>query len=177
MPAQTVPTKVQIEANRALIIVQGRIFQINTSPGGVPKLPVRDAVVTELGLLHDSHNFSNIHGGPERALCLYSLERILELQAQGHPIYPGSTGENLTISGLDWGKVQPGNRLALGDEVQIEVTRYTTPCNSMEPSLLDRNYARLSHKANPGYSRIYARVLQTGKVSVGQPVTFLQPRD
>ena len=37
------------------------------------------------------------HGGPERALCLFSLERILELQAEGHPIFPGAAGENITI--------------------------------------------------------------------------------
>ena len=154
-------------------MMHGRIFQLNSSTGGVPKLPVREAIVTELGLADDAHNFPDIHGGPERALCLYSLERILELQAEGHPIFPGAIGENVTISGLDWEKVQPGDRLQLGDEVLIEITKFTTPCNSMEPSFLDGNYARLSQKANPGYSRVYARVLQTGRLVVGQTVSVL----
>jgi len=57
--------------------MQARIFQINSSPGGVPKLAVREATLTELGLVGDDHNFPDIHGGPERALCLFSLERIL----------------------------------------------------------------------------------------------------
>ena len=153
--------------------MHGRIFQLNSSPGGVPKLPVREAIVTELGFADDAHNFPEIHGGPERALCLYSLERILDLQAEGHPIFPGSIGENVTIYGLDWEKVQPGDRLQLGDEVLIEITKFTTPCNSMEPSFLDSNYARLSQKANPGYSRVYARVLQTGRLVVGQTVSVL----
>jgi MOSC domain-containing protein YiiM len=153
--------------------VQGRIFQINSSPGGVPKLAVREAVVTELGLVGDDHNFPDIHGGPERALCLFSLERILELQAEGHPIFPGSIVENVTVVGLKWEKLEPGVRLALGDEVLIEITKYTSPCNSMEPSFLDGNYARLSQKANPGYSRVYARVLQTGRLVVGQTVRVL----
>ena len=136
-------------------------------------MPVREAVVTELGLVGDEHNFPDIHGGPERALCLFSLERILELQAQGHPIFPGAAGENVTIVGLEWGKLQPGDRLALGNEVLIEITRYTIPCNSMEPSFLDGNYARLSQKANPGHSRVYAKVLQTGRLAIGQPVRAL----
>jgi MOSC domain-containing protein YiiM len=153
--------------------MEGRIFQLNTSAGGVPKLPVREAVVTELGLIGDDHNFPDIHGGPERALCLFSLERILELQAQGHPIFPGAAGENVTIVGLEWERLQPGDRLLLGNEVLIEITRYTTPCNSMEPSFLDGNYARLSQKANPGYSRVYAKVLQTGRLTIGQPVRVL----
>jgi len=153
--------------------MQGRIFQLNTSPGGVPKLAVREAVVTETGLVGDDHNFPEIHGGPERALCLYSLEHILRLQAEGHPIFPGSTGENVTVAGLDWERLEPGTRLALGDEVQIEITRYTTPCNSMEASFLDGNYARLSQKSSPGCSRVYARVLRTGRLKIGQPVRLL----
>jgi MOSC domain-containing protein YiiM len=150
--------------------MKARIFQLNISRGGVPKLPVREAMVNELGLVGDGHNFPEIHGGPERAVCLYSLERVLEFQAQGHPIYPGSIGENVTISGLDWERLEPGDQLALGDEVLIEITRHTTPCNSMIPSFTDGNFARLSQKAKPGYSRVYARVLRGGKLVVGQSV-------
>ncbi|MFN2109684.1 MAG: MOSC domain-containing protein, partial [Anaerolineae bacterium] len=82
-------------------MTQAMIFQINISHGGVPKLAVRSAEVTELGLVGDTHNNTKVHGGPTRALCLYSLERILALQAEGHPIFAGSTGENLTLAGLD----------------------------------------------------------------------------
>ncbi len=87
--------------------MNGRIFQLNTSAGGVPKLAIREGLVNEWGLMGDDHRFPDIHGGPERALCLFSLERILELQAEGHPIFPGSVGENVTISGLEWEKLRP----------------------------------------------------------------------
>lgn len=150
--------------------MEGRIFQISSSPGGVPKVAVREAIVTELGLVGDSHEFPDIHGGPERALCLYSLECILELQAEGHPIFPGSVGENVTISGLNWSKVSPGQRLALGDEVLVEITTYTSPCNSIPASFVEGNYPRISQKLHPGYSRVYARVLKTGRLTVGQTV-------
>jgi MOSC domain-containing protein YiiM len=150
--------------------MEGRIFQLNRSQGGVPKLAVREAEVTELGLVGDEHNFPDIHGGPERAVCLYSLERILELQAEGHPIFPGAVGENITVSGLDWNQVVPGLQLSLGDEVQIEITKYTSPCNSIPDSFLDGDYPRISQKVHPGYSRVYARVLRSGRLVVGQPV-------
>lgn len=78
------------------------IFQLNMSAGGVPKTAVRRATVTELGLSGDKQLDLKHHGGPMRALCLYSLERILALQADGHPIFPGSIGENITVAGLDW---------------------------------------------------------------------------
>ena len=148
----------------------GRIFQLNTSPGGVPKFAVREAAVNELGLSGDDHRFPRIHGGPERALCLFSLERILELQTEGHPIFPGAVGENVTISGLDWSVLEPGIKLALGDEVLVELTSYTTPCHTIPDYFVDGKYQRISQKAHPGYSRLYARVLQGGKLVVGQTV-------
>jgi MOSC domain-containing protein YiiM len=148
----------------------GRIFQLNTSPGGVPKLPIREADVTELGISGDDHKFPDIHGGPERAVCLFSLERILELQSEGHPIFPGAVGENVTISGIDWGKVTPGQKLSLGDEVLVEITSYTSPCNSIPESFVDGEYQRISQKLHPGYSRVYARVLRPGRIAIGQPV-------
>ncbi|MGH9966998.1 MAG: MOSC domain-containing protein [Pyrinomonadaceae bacterium] len=150
--------------------MEGRIFQLNSSPGGVPKLAVRDAAVTEMGLTGDGHRFPDIHGGPERALCLFSLERILELQAEGHPIFPGAVGDNVTISGIDWNHVTPGRRLAFGDEVIVEITSYTSPCNTIPAFFIDGEYQRISQKLHPGYSRVYARVLQAGRLTVGQPV-------
>lgn len=150
--------------------MSGRIFQLNTSPGGVPKLAVREAQVTELGMSGDDHNFPDIHGGPERAVCLFSLERILELQAEGHPIFPGAVGENITISGIDWNEVTPGQQLALGNEVLLQITSYTSPCNSIPDSFLDGKYQRISQKVYPGYSRVYARVLRPGHIVIGQTV-------
>ena len=154
-----------------------RIFQLNRSPGGVPKHAVREGEVNVLGLVGDDHNFPNIHGGPERALCLFSLERILELQAEGHPIFPGSVGENVTISGLDWNDAVPGKQLALGDEVRVEITSYTSPCNSIPESFKNGEYPRISQKVHPGYSRVYARVLQVGKLTVGNPDRILNGSD
>lgn len=152
--------------------MSGRIFQLNTSPGGVPKLAVREAEVTQLGLSGDDHKFPDIHGGPDRAVCLFSLERILELQKEGHPIFPGAVGENVTISGIDWNDVVPGQQLQLGDQVLLEITSYTSPCNSIPDSFLDGRYQRISQKVYPGYSRVYARVLRPGKIAIGQPVTM-----
>src|SRR5688572_31070864 len=151
----------------------GRIFQLNTSPGGVPKLAIREAQVTELGLRGDDHKFPDIHGGPERALCLYSLERILELQSEGHPIFPGSVGENVTLVGIDWASLEPGVRIALGEDALIEIASYTSPCDSVNASFSDGKFIRISQKVNPGWSRIYARVLRGGTLHVGQKVHIL----
>ncbi len=148
----------------------GWIFQINASNGGVPKLSRKLGEVTFNGLTGDNQANLDVHGGPERALCLYSLERILALQAEGHPIFPGSAGENLTLAGLDWSLVNPGTRLQLGADVLVQVTRYTSPCNTISGSFLKNDYSRISQKVFPSWSRVYAQVLQPGTIQVSDAV-------
>lgn len=152
----------------------GTIVQVNTSSGGVPKLPLPEARVTELGIDGDGHNYPEIHGGPERAVCLYALELIQALAAEGHPIGPGTTGENVTTEGLDWGLVQPGARLRLGEAVLVEITRFTTPCTTIRGSFRDRNSNRIHDMHHPGWSRAYARVLRPGVIRPGDRVEVLE---
>jgi len=151
----------------------GYIYQLNCSDGGVPKLPVKEARLTPTGLAGDRQANPRFHGGPERALCLYALEQIKALQAEGHPIFPGSVGENITVAGLDWSSLAPGCRLGLGDEVIIELSSYTAPCQSIKKSFSDGQFKRISQKAHPGESRLYARVIRTGLLAVGQEVRLL----
>ncbi len=153
--------------------MEGRIFQLNVSDGGVPKLAVREAVLTTEGLEGDRQRDLRYHGGPGRALCLFALERLLELQAEGHPIFPGSVGENLTVVGLDWSGLAPGARLALGEGALVEITSYTAPCKNIAASFARGNFKRISQKVYPGHSRLYARVLRPGRLAVGQSVTLL----
>ena len=153
---------------------RAHIFQINASQGGVPKYPIFEAEVNELGLSADAHRNTKAHGGPERALCLYALELILALQQEGHAIFPGSTGENITIAGLDWERVAPGTRLTLGDDVLVEVTRYTTPCASIAASFLGLDSSRLSQEKHPGWARVYARVLRSGRIHVSDAVRIVE---
>ena len=150
----------------------GRIFQINASRGGVPKHAVIMANVSPLGLEGDAQLDLVHHGGPDRALCLYSLERIVALQGEGHPIYPGAAGENLTLAGLDWERVTPGVRLRLGETVVIEVTRYTEPCNNIRYAFQDGYFNRIHQAKYAGWSRVYAKVVQPGRIQIGDPVAI-----
>ena len=152
---------------------QARITQISVSAGGVPKHAVPAARVTTLGLEGDVQCNRRLHGGPERALCLFALERIRALQAEGHPITPGSIGENLTLEGVDWGAVTPGAYLQLGVDVVLQVTAYTAPCTNITGSFRDRDTARVSQKRHPGDSRVYARVLREGALASGDPARIL----
>ncbi len=149
-----------------------KIVGLFVSNGGVPKLPIESARVTTLGIEGDRQRNLKYHGGPERALCLYSQEVIAQLQSEGHPIEPGTTGENVLIAGLDWSLVKPAAQLKLG-EVVVEVTRPTTPCKTIVASFKDGDFMRVHHKKAPHDSRVYVRVLETGEVHVGDDVSLL----
>ena len=150
--------------------MDAKIHQINISDGGVPKLPVTVANVGPTGIQRDRQANRKYHGGPERALCLFALEKIEALRAEGHPIYPGSTGENITTAGLDWEKLAPGTRLHLGKDVQIEITSYTVPCKNIAGSFAKGQFLRISPRLHPGDTRMYARVLREGEIRTGDPI-------
>lgn len=156
-------------------MLHGVLHSINTSGGGVPKLPRPWAQVRLGGLEGDRQDDRRFHGGPDRAVCLYSLDLIEALQGEGHPIVPGSIGENLTLHGLDWTAVRPDARIEVGDAV-LEVTKATSPCRKIAPSFSGEEFTRVSQKVHPGWSRFYARVLQEGLVTTGDRVVLIAPR-
>jgi MOSC domain-containing protein YiiM len=152
----------------------GRITGLQRSNGGVPKLPVESAAVSQGGMEGDRQRNRRFHGGPDRALCLYSQELIDALGAEGHPIVRGAVGENVTIAGLPWGRVRPGATLTLG-EVEVEVTSYTAPCENIEGAFMDGRFVRISQRVHPGWSRVYVRIRRGGTLRVGDEVRLAAP--
>ena len=150
-----------------------RLFQISVSDGGVPKRPVVEARICTESVEGDRQRHRAIHGGPDRAVCLFSLERIAALRDEGHSIEPGSAGENLTVAGLEWGTIKPGDRLEIGVEVELEIMSYTTPCRYNARWFADGDFHRISQKRHPGWSRLYAKVVREGVVRQGDPVRHM----
>lgn len=151
----------------------GRVVSVNTSPGGVPKLPVRERVwVGPLGLAGDGHTEPEpSHGGPEQAVCLYAVEAIARVAADGHTAFPGAFGENLTMEGLELDTIAAGDRLAIGEGgLVIELTKRAEPCQTIAHWFVGRQIARIGSKQHPEDARWYARVVSEGPVGAGDPV-------
>ena len=161
-------SRLELDQNRT-----GTVMSINVSGGGVPKRCVTDAKVSRLGLHNDAHNDTKGHGGPDRAVCIFSLEKIRNLQQEGHPIDVGTAGENVTVEGIDWSLVLPGARMRLGKEVLLEIASFTSPCKTIKASFVDGRFSRISEKLYPGWSRVYARVLSEGEIHSGDPVEVI----
>ena len=149
--------------------MRGVLHSINVSAGGVPKLARGSAAVRVGGVEGDRQRDLRYHGGPTRAVSLYSLELIRALAAEGHPIDVGCIGENFTLEGVAWDRMVPGATLEVG-VVQLELTAYAAPCSNLVPYFAGGKFVRVAQKVHPGWSRLYARVLREGTVQVGDAV-------
>ncbi len=145
------------------------IVQVSVSPGGVPKTAVPEAHVGKTGLAGDAVKHTKIHGGPERAVCLFSAEVIDTLVGEGHPVFPGAVGENLTVAGLDWAALAPDAVLDIGD-ARLQLTTRVEPCRTIAPYFVGGRFKRIQPARVPGETRWYARVLREGTVRPGDAV-------
>jgi MOSC domain-containing protein YiiM len=151
-----------------MVGTSGSVHAINVSDGGVPKQGL-DAIDVEAGgCSGDRQRDLKYHGGPERAVCVLGFDVIERLQAEGHPINPGSTGENLTLAGVDWALLHEGSRLVFEGGVELQVTGPAMPCSIIAESFLDGEFKRMHPELCPGEARLYTRVLHTGRVLVGE---------
>ena len=156
-------------------VTGGRVLQVSVSPGGLPKLPVGRARVGRQGLDGDRHREDTIHGGPYRAVCLFGIEAIERLRAEGHPVEPGGVGENLTTVGVNWSTLPAGTRVRVGRDVLLELVSPAMPCDTQRPNFLRGEVNRISINLHPADSRMYARVLAEGEVRPGDPIALLAP--
>lgn len=155
--------------------MDGRVLQVNVSPGGVPKLPVERAWVGRFGVEGDRQQHDTVHGGPHRAVALLGIEAIERVQADGHPIEPGSVGENLTTVGIELASLPIGTRLAVGDELLLEISSPANPCNLIGGSFRGGKSGRISVLTHPADTRMYARTLVEGAVRPGDSIRVLSP--
>ncbi len=148
------------------------VVSLHISNGGVPKRAVPSARIMLAGIEGDRQRNLKYHGGPDRALCLYSMDLIDALRAEGHPVAPGTMGENVVVRGIPWDAMVAGVRLRLA-EVEIELTAFAHPCRNISDSFRGGRIERVSVKTHPGWSRIYARVLNGGLLAPNDPVVVL----
>lgn len=109
----------------------GVLAQLNVSPGGMPKLPVLFARVTAAGVEGDKQCNKTVHGGPNRAVCVYSEELYEELRDAGVNVWAGNIGENFTTLGIDLRRLAKGDRLRVGSDCVIEITDVRVPCRQL----------------------------------------------
>ena len=138
---------------------------------GIDKRPVEGAQIEPLGLTGDVVADEEHHGGPDQAVYLYGRTDYAWWEADlGRALAPGTFGENLTLTELDVAERRPGDRFRIGP-VLLELTSPRIPCSVFAHRMGERQWVkRFRDAGRPGS---YARVLERGEVSVGDPVELI----
>ena len=147
---------------------EGTLVAVCLGPGGIPKDPVDEAELRPLGLEGDRHRFEG-HGGADRAVCLFALEDYRSLWADGvEARAPGAFGENLLTEGLDYRELRPGDRLRIGDDLELEIHDVREPCGTLRK--VDARFPDLMM----GRSGYVCRVVQGGTLRPGLTIRASQ---
>jgi MOSC domain-containing protein YiiM len=104
---------------------------------------------------------------PDRHLNLLSQEWLEAVGPRGYKTGPGEFGEQIIVAGLAVEGLQPGDRLQLGKEAVIEVSKLRTGCERLEAA-----QGRTIQGLGP--LGALARVITGGEIAVGDPVVVLE---
>ena len=152
--------------------MSAKVTGLHISSGGVPKTPVHSLSVNNRGCQGDDQADKKHHGGKNKAICLFQQEILDSLSIDGHPISPGTTGENILIAGVEIGAIAVGTCLKIG-EIEITVTQDAPPCKTIRNSFINDEFNIISHRKNPNFTRWYASVNVTGTITVGDLVELI----
>jgi len=139
---------------------------------GIDKHPVDHPVaIGPLGLAGDTISSKKHHGGPDQAVYVYGQDDYAWWEAElGRALPPGTFGENITIAGLATGASAVGDRVRIGGEVVLEVTCGRIPCGTLTARMGIRAFATRFRKA--GRPGLYCRVIRSGNIAPGDPVSY-----
>jgi MOSC domain-containing protein YiiM len=134
------------------------------------KDPVRGPVLVHgVNLAGDDQADREVHGGVDRAVYAYSAEDYAWWTAElGRELAPGTFGENLTVEGVAVSEAVVGERWAIGDEVELEVSSPRVPCYKLAARMDDPRFIkRFASALRPGS---YLRITREGALRAGDPV-------
>ena len=145
--------------------MKAKVISINISKGGVPKIPVDSVNITKKGLEGDEHNHEK-HYRLTQAVCIQDDEKLEELRSLGYPLFSGTGGENLTVSGLNVNSLPLGTILEFSKGVKLEITRTRPTCYVM-----DEIHPKLKEDAADRHG-MYAKVIKEGLLKVGEDIKY-----
>lgn len=131
--------------------------------------------VTKYGLRGDVQADRKHHGGIDQAIYAYSQEDADFWSGQiGRELAPGWFGENLRIDGMDVSAAHVGEIWRIGDTVVVEVTSTRTPCQTFARWVGgEHEKGWVKRFADERRLGAYLRVVKTGTIAAGDPVTIV----
>jgi MOSC domain-containing protein YiiM len=149
----------------------GQVTWIGLRPGHKQAMLAVDSAVAlqDLGLEGDHR--CNKTAGSSRQVTIISTEYIRQIEyfCDKQSLAPELLRRNLVVSGINLGALRH-QRLSVGDAV-LETTSLCHPCSRMETALGPGGFAAML-----GHGGLCAKILQGGRIAVGDTVRRLAPQ-
>lgn len=138
---------------------------------GINKKPYSGALLLGMtGLPGDAQGDTVFHGGPDKAVCVYSAVHFpYWADRWERAVLPGAFGENFTVSALTEHSVCIGDTVAIGHAL-VQVSQPRQPCFKLG---MKHGLPGLQLDVEEtGFTGFYFRVLQEGFVAEGDALTL-----
>lgn len=155
----------------ALYAAKPQPFGPRQTPSSIIKHAHQTLNILSDGAIEDEQGNKKLHGGPEMAMHQYSQESYILLQQQfpelAHKLTLGSIGENISAPLMNDDNVFIGDTYRIG-EVVLQVNSPRAPCVKINQRYACKNMDLFI--ANRGITGWYYRVIEVGKMSVGDEI-------
>lgn len=141
---------------------------------GIFKTPVTGPIALgALGLAGDHQADPTVHGGPDKAVCVYSADHYDAWRASLGitPFEHGAFGENFTIAGLQEDGTSIGDIWSVG-EALVQVSQPRQPCWKLARKWRVRDLT--DQVVASGRTGWYFRVLRGGQVQAGDALALVE---
>ena len=145
--------------------MNAKIVSVNISDKKGVRKKAADKVllVEDFGIQGDAHASGEWH----RQVSLLAIESIAKMQEKGLDVHPGDFAENITTEGIDLPALPVGTQMAIGDDVEIEVTQIGKECH---------NRCAIYYQAGDCVmpkEGIFVKVLKGGSVKKGDDIRVI----
>lgn len=145
--------------------LMGEVISINISKEkGEVKKPVGKAeFIEDFGIRGDAHGGSAIK---QVSLLPQEVIQKFEMKA-GVDLAPGAFAENIVTKDINFGQLELGSRLQIGQKVLLEISQFGKKCPE------GCAIKELTGECVMPTKGVFARVIRGGKVTDGDPIIFL----
>jgi molybdopterin adenylyltransferase len=143
---------------------KGIVLSVNISEKkGEVKKAVKEIMITNKGIENDAHA-----GDWHRQISLLAEESIRKFEKLiGRELDFGEFAENITTQGLILHKMHIGDRLILGDEVELEITQIGKECHGTSCAIFHAVGKCVMPKEG-----IFCKVIKGGKLKPNDSIQY-----
>jgi len=118
---------------------------------------------TGFGMIDDAHASAAWH----RQVSLLATESIDKMRRIGFPVGPGDFAENLTTEGIELVSLPIGTRVAVGQEIVLEISQIGKECHS-GCAIMKQTGKCIMPKEG-----VFAKVVRGGNVRAGDEINVI----